>query len=88
MDSNGILNIINNIFGDVNGFLQNLIGFDGLILDFYDLVIRPLPELIKIPGAILLLVIIVLGTIQFVKKTLKLFIVIAVILVIVLAMSA
>jgi type IV secretory pathway TrbL component len=59
-----------------------------LILDFYDQVIRPLPELIKIPGAILLLVIIVLGTIQFVKKLLKLFIVIAVILVIVLAMSA
>jgi hypothetical protein len=88
MDSNGILNIINNVFGDVNGFLQNLIGFDGLILDFYDQVILPLPELIKIPGAILLLVIIVLGTIQFVKKTLKLFIVIAVILVIVLAMSA
>jgi len=51
-------------------------------------VIQPLPELIKIPGAILLLVIIVLGTIQFVKKMLKLFIVIAVILVIVLAMSA
>ena len=26
MESSGILNVINNIFGDINGFLQNLIG--------------------------------------------------------------
>ena len=84
----GILDFLNNIFGDVNAFLQNLIQFDDLILGFYDQVIAPLPELVKIPGSILMAVVIVLGTIQFVKKMLKLFIVIAVILVIVLAMSA
>jgi hypothetical protein len=88
MESSGILNVINNIFGDINGFLQNLIQFDDLILGFYDQVIAPLPELVKIPGSVLLAVILVLGTIQFVKKMLKLFIVVAVILVIVLAMSS
>jgi hypothetical protein len=88
METSGIINFINNIFGDINGFLQNLIQFDELILGFYDQVIAPLPELVKIPGSVLLAVIIVLGTIQFVKKMLKLFIVVAVILVIVLAMSS
>ena len=88
MESSGILNVINNIFGDINGFLQNLIQFDDLILGFYYQVIAPLPELVKIPGSVLLAVILVLGTIQFVKKMLKLFIVVAVILVIVLAMSS
>lgn len=88
METSGILNFINNIFGDINGFLQNLIQFDELILGFYDQVIAPLPELVKIPGSVLLAVIIILGTIQFVKKMLKLFIVVAVILVIVLAMSS
>lgn len=88
METSGILNFINNIFGDINGFLQNLIQFDELILGFYDQVIAPLPELVKIPGSVLLGVILVLGTIQFVKKMLKLFIVVAVILVIVLAMSS
>ena len=84
----GILDFINNIFGDVNSFLQDLIQFDQLILGFYDQVISPLPELIKIPGSILLLIIVILGTIQFVKKMLKLFIIAAVILVIVLALSS
>ena len=84
----GILDFINNIFGDVNSFLQDLIQFDQLILGFYDQVIAPLPELIKIPGSILLLIIVILGTIQFVKKMLKLFIIAAVILVIVLALSS
>jgi hypothetical protein len=88
METSGIMNFINNIFGDINGFLQNLIQFDELILGFYDQVIAPLPELVKIPGSVLLAVIIVLGTIQFVKKMLKLFIAVAVILVIVLAMSS
>ena len=88
MDLSGILNFINSIFGDINGFLQNLIGLDNLILNLYDQFIKPLPELIKIPSTVLLLVIIILGTIQFVKKMLKLFVVIAVILVIVLALSS
>ena len=87
MDISGILNFVNSIFGDINGFLQNLIGLDNLILNLYDQFIKPLPELVKIPGTVLLLIIIILGTIQFVKKMLKLFVVIAVILVIVLALS-
>ena len=88
MDISGILNFVNSIFGDINGFLQNLIGLDNLILNLYEQFIKPLPELVKIPGTVLLLVIIILGTIQFVKKMLKLFVVIAVILVIVLALSS
>ena len=88
MDISGILNFINSIFGDINGFLQNLIGLDNLILNLYEQFIKPLPELVKIPGTVLLVIIIILGTIQFVRKMLKLFVVIAVILVIVLALSS
>ena len=69
-----------NIYGSVNGWMQNTIQFDQIAMDLYSQFIVPLPEIVKILGAGLLAVIIVLGVISFVKKMLKLFIVIAVIL--------
>lgn len=76
-----------NQYDRFNGFLQNTIDFDGRALSLYNDFIVPLPEIIKIFGSIFLGIIIVMGVISFVKKLLKLFIVIAVILVIVLAIT-
>ncbi len=79
-----IMDVLNNGFND---FLQNTFHFDDQIINLYNQFIAPLPEIIKILGAVFLAIIIVLGVISFVKKMLKLFIVIAVILAIVLLIT-
>ncbi len=78
---------VDRIFGGFNNLLKDWIGFDEKILELYDQFIAPQPELFKIIGGAFLAIIIVLGVISFVKKMLKLFIVIAVILGIVLLLS-
>lgn len=75
-----IKNFFLSLFGSFNDFLQRTFQFDELILGLYDQFIVPLPELFKILGAVFLAIIIVFGVISFVKKLLKLFIVLAVIL--------
>jgi len=82
-----IKNFFMSQYDNFNGFLQDKINFDGMLWDLYNQFVVPLPEIIKILGAAFLAVIIVFGVISFVKKLLKLFIVIAVILVIVLAIT-
>lgn len=76
-------NFFVNIYGSINEWLKSIFQFDQVMMDLYNEFIVPLPELVKILGGILLVIIIVLGTISFVRKMLKLFIVIAVILAIV-----
>ncbi len=76
-----------NQYDNFNGFLQDTLDIDGRLWALYDQFVAPLPEIIKILGAVFLGIIIVLGTVSFVKKLLKLFVVIAVILVIVLAVT-
>ena len=71
------------LYGRFNGFLQTTLDLDGKVLALYDQFIVPLPELIKLVGMVFLGIVIVLGVISFVKKMLKLFIVLAVILAIV-----
>jgi len=71
------------IYGRFNGFLADTLDLDGKLLVLYDQFVSPLPELIKIVGVVFVGIVIVLGTISFVKKMLKLFIVLAVILAIV-----
>ena len=71
------------LYGRFNGFLQTTLDIDGKVLALYDPFIVPLPELIKVVGMVFLGIVIVLGVISFVKKMLKLFIVLAVILAIV-----
>ena len=71
------------LYGKFNGFLQTTLDIDGKVLALYDQFVVPLPEIIKILGMVFLGIIIVLGVISFVKKMLKLFIVLAVILAIV-----
>ncbi len=75
-----IKNFFENIYGSVNGWMQSTIQFDQIAVDLYNQFVVPLPEIIKILGTGLLAIIIVFGVISFVKKTMKLFIVIAVIL--------
>ncbi len=82
-----IKNFFESIFGSFNGFLQNSLDIDGKLTGLYDQFISPLPELIKIVGAVFVGIILVLGTLSFVKKMLKLFIVLAVILAIVLLIT-
>jgi hypothetical protein len=76
-----------NQYENFNGYLMDTLDFDGKILGLYTDFVSPLPELIKILGAVFVGVLLVFGTISFVKKLLKLFVVIAVILVIVLAVT-
>ncbi|MCF7930562.1 MAG: hypothetical protein K9L02_03520 [Acholeplasmataceae bacterium] len=71
------------LYGKFNGFLADTLDIDGKLLGLYDQFVSPLPEVIKIVGAVFVGIVIVLGTISFVKKMLKLFIVLAVILAIV-----
>lgn len=85
MDS--ILQFFTDIIGSFDGWLESTLQFDQTILDLYNTFVEPIPELFKILGAVFLAVIIVLGTISFIKKMLKLFLVIAVIIIIVMAVS-
>lgn len=85
MDS--ILQFFTDIIGSLDGWLESTLQFDQTLLDLYDAYIKPIPELFKILGTVFLGIIIVLGTISFIKKMLKLFLVIAVIIIIVMAVS-
>jgi hypothetical protein len=86
-----IWDIIKGFFGSIydkfNGFLQNTLQIDDRLIGLYQEFITPLPELIKIVGIVFVAFILVFGTIGFVKKMLKLFIVLAVILAIVLMIT-
>lgn len=66
----------------IDGWLKSTINLDQKIIDLYQSYVVPLPEIYKILGAILLLIIIVLGVFSFIKKAMKLFLVIAVIAII------
>jgi hypothetical protein len=83
----GIFRFIGDLIDRFDGLLENIFKFDARVLDFYNNIISPLPELFKLLGAIFLAVIIVIGTLTFMKKLVKLFVVIAVIIVIVLAVT-
>jgi len=76
-----------NLYDKFNSFLQDTLDIDGKLISLYQEFIVPLPEIIKIVGIVFLGIIIVLGVLSFVKKMLKLFIVLAVILAIVLILT-
>lgn len=75
------------LYDKINGFLQDTLDIDGKLIGLYQEFIVPLPEIIKIVGIVFTGIIIVLGVLSFVKKMLKLFIVLAVILAIVLILT-
>jgi hypothetical protein len=71
------------IYERFNSFLQGALDIDGRLIGLYEEFVMPLPELFKIVGVVFTGIVIVLGVLSFVKKMLKLFIVLAVILAIV-----
>jgi hypothetical protein len=75
------------LYDRFNDFLRNTLDIDGTLLGLYDQFIAPIDEVFKIVGVVFLGIIIVLGVLSFVKKMLKLFIVLAVILAIVVLIS-
>jgi type IV secretory pathway VirB2 component (pilin) len=75
------------LYDKFNDFLANTLDIDGKLIDLYQEFIVPLPEIIKIVGIVFTGIIIVLGVLSFVKKMLKLFVVLAVILAIVLILT-
>ena len=83
-----IKEFVDRVFGGFNNLLQDWIQFDDMVLGLYDQFIAPQPELFKIIGAAFLAIIIVLGVMSFVKKMLKLFLVIGVILGIIVLLQA
>jgi hypothetical protein len=76
-----------NLYDKFNSFLQDTLDIVGKFISLYQEFIVPLPEIIKIVGIVFLGIIIVLGVLSFVKKMLKLFVVLAVILAIVLILT-
>ena len=78
-----IKNFFELIYGNFNDWLSRLLDIDNRLISLYNEFVSPLPELIKLVGIVFVGFIFVFGTIGFVKKMLKLFIVLAVILAIV-----
>ncbi|HAX02024.1 MAG: hypothetical protein A2Y45_02420 [Tenericutes bacterium GWC2_34_14] len=78
-----IKNFFELIYGNFNDWLSGLLDIDNRLIGLYNEFVSPLPELIKLVGIVFVGFILVFGTIGFVKKMLKLFIVLAVILAIV-----
>lgn len=76
-----------NLFNQFNSFLANTLQLDQLVVTLYNDYIAPIPEIFKILGIVFLVIILVFGVIAFVRKLLKLFIVLAVILGIVLIVT-
>ena len=70
------------IYDKINNWIKDLIKFDQYVIEFYNKVIAPLPEIVKIIGSIFLLIILVLGIFSFIKKFIKTSIVIGIVLVI------
>ena len=83
----GILQFFTDIIGSLDSWLESTLQFDNTLLGLYNDYIAPIPEFFKLVGAVFLGIIIVLGTASFVKKMLKLFLVLAVIIIIVMAIS-
>jgi uncharacterized membrane protein len=75
------------IYERFNGFLQTSLDIDGRLIALYQEFVSPLPEVIKIVGIVFAGIILVLGVFSFIKKMLKLFVVLAIILVIVMALT-
>ncbi|MFP4178278.1 MAG: hypothetical protein ACLFTZ_05910 [Acholeplasmataceae bacterium] len=68
-------------------FLARTLQIDERLIELYMEFIAPIPEIIKIVGIFFVGIILVLGVFSFVKKMLKLFLILAIILFIILALT-
>lgn len=67
------------LFTDFNAWMIKVFKFDYRVLNFFDKAISPLPEWVKILGLIFILITIVLGVMQLIKKAYKIMIVLIIV---------
>lgn len=75
-----------NIWSWINQTIGKL-NIEGFIIDFYNQHIKEIPELFKLLLFVFIAIIFILGTIAFVKKTIKLFVVLLVLAIIIIWLS-
>jgi uncharacterized membrane protein YbaN (DUF454 family) len=68
-----------NLFTDFNAWMKSTFQFDKRITDFYNFAIAPLPEWVKILGLIVVLIALVIGMIQLIKKSFKVMIILLIV---------
>lgn len=78
---------INEIFSKLDGWLSNLTKFDYRFMLFYDTLIAPLSEWLKLVGSLLLIIVVISGIFALVKRMYKVVIVVAVIFAIFIGLS-
>ncbi len=78
---------IKSLFGGIDNWMIKTFKFDVITLDLYEKLIVPLPEWVKWLGVVGIAILLVLGVISLIKKSIKLVIVIAVILGIILLIT-
>gem|GEM_PF-1226616 len=78
-----IVNFFNFIAESIDAFLALTINIDGVIGNFYNNVIAPLPEIVKIIIFLVGIVIIVLGTFSLIKKMFKVVLIVVVVAIII-----
>lgn len=67
------------LFTDFNGWMASVFKFDQHLLNFYNNIIAPLPEWVKMVGLVITLIALVLGTFQLIKKFAKLAIILLIV---------
>lgn len=82
-----ILELIKNVIGNFNDFLKTLIDFDNNFFLLYNTYVSNLPEFLKILGAFALTIFSITGLFVFLKKMIKILVIIAIVSVIILAFS-
>lgn len=75
-----IVNFFNMVSENINNFIRDLWSIDEFIIGLYAEHIQPLDEVIKFFLLILTVVILVLGTISLIKKSIKFVIIVAVVI--------
>ncbi|MGI6787328.1 MAG: hypothetical protein ACOX5X_02090 [Acholeplasmataceae bacterium] len=78
-----VANFFQGIYDKINGWFKDLIQFDDKVQLFYDTIIAPLPELVKMLGLVFVALLLILGAISFIKKFIKTSIIIGIIILIV-----
>jgi len=82
-----IVSFFNMIRESINNFIQGIWSIDNFVISFYAEHIAPLDELVKLALFILFSIIVLLGVISLIKKSLKLVITIALIVIAVILLN-
>ncbi len=77
---NNVADWIKMVLAGFNTWLRNTLNFDGRLINFYNTVISPIAEWIKIVGFVFVLIFLVFGVFGFIKKLWKLALVLLIII--------